>query len=563
MPCKHDQPKDVEHCVSRVLQSPGFKSRYPEPTSVAFGICQKLKKQGKLHYPSQHRTKHEEDTKMSDREYITLSASYSADKQKKIAKLKAVGLAEGTWNGVFYPAEELAKADLSQLVGSPLTIDHSKSLKDVVGVVKNAYFDPAAGLIVEGEIHDEGLLKKIEAGLQPGISMELFRAVEYNRRQKKSIARDIEFRRASLVLDPACKRDKCQVQIQLSEDEIEELAVKIYESWDELFKKSDLPFMVGKRIRGGFKGCIAMVKSSRGVKKDRIAGAICRKIWLRKGGSGKGKGQKAHRKKTRQATKGKAAAKHSERPSIEEIKELIREAMESVQDSESLNIYENEVLEMLKEEEFKRIEELAKYPWNQCIRDQMKQYGDKETAQRVCAAIKNRAIKHAIEYGHAETLEEAIDFVLTKAEEDKLFDYVLKRLAEHSEVEDMSEEIKEEPVKEEAEHEEDTPCVKKLQARLEEAEARIKELEEKLAEYEEAEKKRKEELFEKIKELDPSAPETLKDNEVTELEYLYNKLVDAAEPTRHSVFAGSEEQKPKDNYEELAAQIGAHVEIVE
>ena len=36
--------------------------------------------------------------------------------------------------------------------------------------------------------------------------------------------------------------------------------------------------------------------------------------------------------------------------------------------------------------------ELAKYPWSQCIKDQMKEYGNKETAQKVCAAIKNRTV---------------------------------------------------------------------------------------------------------------------------------------------------------------------------
>jgi hypothetical protein len=38
---------------------------------------------------------------------------------------------------------------------------------------------------------------------------------------------------------------------------------------------------------------------------------------------------------------------------------------------------------------------LAKYPWDQCIRDMMKEYGNKETAQKVCAAIKNRTVKYS------------------------------------------------------------------------------------------------------------------------------------------------------------------------
>ena len=37
---------------------------------------------------------------------------------------------------------------------------------------------------------------------------------------------------------------------------------------------------------------------------------------------------------------------------------------------------------------------LAKYPWNKCIRDMMKEYGSKETAEKVCAAIKNRTVSY-------------------------------------------------------------------------------------------------------------------------------------------------------------------------
>jgi len=36
---------------------------------------------------------------------------------------------------------------------------------------------------------------------------------------------------------------------------------------------------------------------------------------------------------------------------------------------------------------------LEKYPWEQCIKDMVKQYGNKEVAAKVCSAIKNRAVK--------------------------------------------------------------------------------------------------------------------------------------------------------------------------
>ena len=37
-------------------------------------------------------------------------------------------------------------------------------------------------------------------------------------------------------------------------------------------------------------------------------------------------------------------------------------------------------------------ESMEAYPWEQCIKDQMKEYGDKETAEKVCASIKNRTV---------------------------------------------------------------------------------------------------------------------------------------------------------------------------
>ncbi len=35
-----------------------------------------------------------------------------------------------------------------------------------------------------------------------------------------------------------------------------------------------------------------------------------------------------------------------------------------------------------------RAEELKDYPWDECIKDQMKRYGSKEIAEKVCGYIK-------------------------------------------------------------------------------------------------------------------------------------------------------------------------------
>ena len=40
-----------------------------------------------------------------------------------------------------------------------------------------------------------------------------------------------------------------------------------------------------------------------------------------------------------------------------------------------------------------RTKDMAKYSWDECMRDQMREYGDKEIASKVCATIKNKTVK--------------------------------------------------------------------------------------------------------------------------------------------------------------------------
>jgi hypothetical protein len=48
---------------------------------------------------------------------------------------------------------------------------------------------------------------------------------------------------------------------------------------------------------------------------------------------------------------------------------------------------------MLEYVAFAKRKAMLKYSWDECIRDQMKQYGNKETAAKVCAAIKNKTVR--------------------------------------------------------------------------------------------------------------------------------------------------------------------------
>lgn len=49
-------------------------------------------------------------------------------------------------------------------------------------------------------------------------------------------------------------------------------------------------------------------------------------------------------------------------------------------------------------------EEMADYPWDECIADQMERYGDEETAKKVCGAIKAGMKKS---FAEGDSLEDA------------------------------------------------------------------------------------------------------------------------------------------------------------
>ena len=76
--------------------------------------------------------------------------------------------------------------------------------------------------------------------------------------------------------------------------------------------------------------------------------------------------------------------------------------------------------------------ERKRYPWDQCIKDMKKQGHSDESAARICAAIKNRTVRHMLEYGLARTYTEAYELLIRKLQEDPIFAYVIRRLHETS-----------------------------------------------------------------------------------------------------------------------------------
>ena len=48
---------------------------------------------------------------------------------------------------------------------------------------------------------------------------------------------------------------------------------------------------------------------------------------------------------------------------------------------------------MLEYVAFAKRKAMLKYSWDECMRDQIKQYGNKEVAAKVCATIKFKTVK--------------------------------------------------------------------------------------------------------------------------------------------------------------------------
>lgn len=132
---------------------------------------------------------------------IQITAELESEKLVPLI-IRGIALKEGTWNGLFYPREEIRKA-ASNLAGKPLMIDHGKSVRDIVGRVKNTSWNPALNALeFEAEIIDENIAKKVLEGLITGVSVGVI--VDRIKEGSNLVARNYEFKELSLVLVPAC-----------------------------------------------------------------------------------------------------------------------------------------------------------------------------------------------------------------------------------------------------------------------------------------------------------------------------------------------------------------------
>lgn len=75
-------------------------------------------------------------------------------------------------------------------------------------------------------------------------------------------------------------------------------------------------------------------------------------------------------------------------------------------------------------------EEILRWSWDDCMHEMQHQGYSEETAAKICAAIKNRTVRHMVEYGLAGDYQEALELLKRKLQEDAIFSYVVSRLKE-------------------------------------------------------------------------------------------------------------------------------------
>jgi len=144
---------------------------------------------------------------------------YCFEKKDNILIFKnRIILKEGTWNDLFYPAEEIKKAlaDLKKDEGKPaeggkfsIFTDHKEGIETWVGFYRQPFWDQGVkGIRAELCFVDSVLIKKLEdqkrlmGFMSFGVSPAM-RLTEVNTKGKKRSAKDIEFRNISVVINPA------------------------------------------------------------------------------------------------------------------------------------------------------------------------------------------------------------------------------------------------------------------------------------------------------------------------------------------------------------------------
>ena len=370
-----------------------------------------------------------------------------------LLRITGILLAPGVWNKNRYLEEELARAKLPDVTKKPvkLTKNHGDSIEDDIGVfTKIEHSDK--GIAYEAYIDDPDTIRRITNRMETlkklglpaenafEISSELYGERVFDSKLKEMVIRDIALKRASLVLDGACSPPNCTVNPELNSERVEN-ATKC----EQQYMTPDM-----QRFKKGWDGCIEAMKVCRGFDKKR-ATAMCNYIFWRR-----------HRDEDFSIIK-------------------LLEELNQVEDVDSfVEKLRGEYLEDIRKG---FIEYLEKYPWDECVRDQMKRYGDRETAEKICGYIRCKIAGKCGKKQHKED-EEVIKMAEDKIEE--LFsDFIREKLGmkDVEELDDNPSEVQEELENREEIASEETEKVVENKEETDTPDDEIEKLREELREY--------------------------------------------------------------------------------
>jgi len=122
----------------------------------------------------------------------------------KPLEITGIALAEGVWNGVYYPFEELEKGKISKKL--PIRIEHGKSDKyknrevgEITNLIPN---EVLKALIFKGKITDPEAISDIKEGKFKEVSLATW--MNYKPIDGKIMGIDYDFEEMSLTVEPAC-----------------------------------------------------------------------------------------------------------------------------------------------------------------------------------------------------------------------------------------------------------------------------------------------------------------------------------------------------------------------
>ncbi len=163
----------------------------------------------------------------------------------------------GTYNGVFFPCEELEKAYLG-FEGKPININHSaETIEDIVGYLKDVKYED--GKLTAMPVFDEETVKfkevdgyiksRFRAGDVPNVSVGVWlnRVIEENEEthEKHNVARELEGDHLAVVVHGACNPgDGCG--IGLSDNSTITIPHEEYTAKDEEYEKLKLMVEIEK-----------------------------------------------------------------------------------------------------------------------------------------------------------------------------------------------------------------------------------------------------------------------------------------------------------------------------